>query len=638
MRKNCVQADSKEPNWLAQPKSCVGSATNKYGDAYVQVTPLVFGSILLAGLWMISHPYEGLRHNAILYGAQALSHVEPEIFRRDLFFAWGSQDQFTVFGRLYSVVVAQTGLAHASAIAYALGQLPWLWVAVRWARAALPVRAWIVGAACVIALRHAYSVDTLFEVGETFVTARLFAEPLTLGALLAAALGHPIASAVMIVPALLIHPLMALPGLGVIAILIVKARFNPSDVALMGTLAVALLLVAITAALGGLPRYDEQWFEIVLSRDLVAAIPSEWTYSAMVAWAAQLLLLVAASRVPGVALARVWHAVALVGLAGVLLSLVGGLARVTFVIQAQPWRSMWLVAWVAPLAILAAFFAMPVEARSRRLVALAGIPSLALLQHSWTELVAPVALVHALALLLAIEKGTLNERPLVRIAGWAWLAVLTSFALGYSAIESYVFQHWFEVQPMTSRLLRTVYITEFAWFASPLVALLCVWLWARGGRGRVAAVAISLCVLGAGARFVDGRSASSREMELLIAKGITGWQAVIPKGASVFWPEHLGNVWFVLHRQSYISRNQRAGEMFNRPMAIEGYRRAVHIAGIGKTDGAFYTGANQEPAKERRHDREDLVSACRDPVLGFVVLEPRLGRRNRAGFHRTDYR
>lgn len=66
--------------------------------------------LLLAGLWLWAHPYRGLTHDAILYSAQALSHLYPEIFRSDIFFVYGSQDDYTLFSRIYAFLIGWLGL------------------------------------------------------------------------------------------------------------------------------------------------------------------------------------------------------------------------------------------------------------------------------------------------------------------------------------------------------------------------------------------------------------------------------------------------------------------------------------------------------------------------------------------------
>ena len=69
--------------------------------------------LALAGLWAFTHPWSGIHHDGILYAAQAMLHHLPEVFRGDLFFAYGSQDDYTVFGRAYGVAVDAFGLTGA---------------------------------------------------------------------------------------------------------------------------------------------------------------------------------------------------------------------------------------------------------------------------------------------------------------------------------------------------------------------------------------------------------------------------------------------------------------------------------------------------------------------------------------------
>jgi len=49
----------------------------------------------LAALLLI-HRYAGINHDASIYFGQVLHQLQPDIFGRDLFFAYGSQDSFTV--------------------------------------------------------------------------------------------------------------------------------------------------------------------------------------------------------------------------------------------------------------------------------------------------------------------------------------------------------------------------------------------------------------------------------------------------------------------------------------------------------------------------------------------------------------
>src|SRR5689334_23169132 len=56
--------------------------------------------LLLASLWLATRPYSGMIHDARIYLVQGLSHLYPGAFADDLFFKFGSQDGFSIFGPL----------------------------------------------------------------------------------------------------------------------------------------------------------------------------------------------------------------------------------------------------------------------------------------------------------------------------------------------------------------------------------------------------------------------------------------------------------------------------------------------------------------------------------------------------------
>ena len=81
---------------------------------------------LVIGAWMAFHPYTGIVHDARLYAAIALRELYPNVFADDLFFAFGSQGDFTLFTPLFASLVDLLGLHPASLLTVALGQLLWL--------------------------------------------------------------------------------------------------------------------------------------------------------------------------------------------------------------------------------------------------------------------------------------------------------------------------------------------------------------------------------------------------------------------------------------------------------------------------------------------------------------------------------
>src|SRR4051812_752601 len=78
---------------------------------------------LAAFVFVAVRPNTGVRHDAILYAAQALYRLHPDIFAQDLFFKFGSQENFTVFGRVFAFLITQLGFTSATLFVLALTQV-----------------------------------------------------------------------------------------------------------------------------------------------------------------------------------------------------------------------------------------------------------------------------------------------------------------------------------------------------------------------------------------------------------------------------------------------------------------------------------------------------------------------------------
>jgi hypothetical protein len=57
----------------------------------------VTAALSLSAIWLLTHRYHGIHHDALFYAVQALAHAAPARFEHDLFFAFGSQDDYTLF-------------------------------------------------------------------------------------------------------------------------------------------------------------------------------------------------------------------------------------------------------------------------------------------------------------------------------------------------------------------------------------------------------------------------------------------------------------------------------------------------------------------------------------------------------------
>src|SRR6478609_11743606 len=83
---------------------------------------LVFIGFLLVTIWICVHGYQGMKHDAVLYLGQALFHSNPDIYKNDLFFLYGSQDQFSFFSSVYAWVISHLGIGHGAILLFITSQ------------------------------------------------------------------------------------------------------------------------------------------------------------------------------------------------------------------------------------------------------------------------------------------------------------------------------------------------------------------------------------------------------------------------------------------------------------------------------------------------------------------------------------
>src|SRR5690242_9345397 len=68
----------------------------------------------VATMWIATRPYFGIVHDSRFYMLEALHQINPARFASDLYFQFGSQDQFTVFAKLYLPLLPIFGIGGTS--------------------------------------------------------------------------------------------------------------------------------------------------------------------------------------------------------------------------------------------------------------------------------------------------------------------------------------------------------------------------------------------------------------------------------------------------------------------------------------------------------------------------------------------
>lgn len=575
----------------------------------LRIEPATAIAVLALGcIWLLTHRYDGIRHDAWLYAAQALARLDSQAFRNDLFFVYGSQDDYSLFSLPYSLLAQSLGIGHASLLLLIAGQLGWALAAFALARCWLAGTALWIGLALLFALPRDYGADGVFHYAESFLTARSAAEPLVLAALAAMIAGRFWLAWLAALLAFACHPIIALPGL----LFLAAFQLGPGA----RTLAV-LALAAIVSSLV-LPTMDAEWLGIVRQRAPFVML-DEWRWAYLLEPLAWMGILAVAATGASPRLQPASRALVVVGAASALLAILATLTHAELLIQVQAWRGAWLIKVVA-LLVLVGLFAERWQRSSADRWLLAGLTAAA---ATATTLGGPVAV--GLALLNHFGwKG--GQPPAVP----RWLPVAGGAALlGVLAMTLLeVLQHaWYAVE----RIYRWVLAPPGALLGNftglllgPLVLLLPagLWLLLRPGRRHPIAVTLLSFSLFLGALSGWNKDHDNDSATLFSAHPPQPFPGLIPRGATVYWQNHFEFSWFLLRRANYASSLQAVGLLFSRQTAMEAQRRLKRLADFGSADAQLGLISGTKIVR-RPPTQSGLIELCRDPILDFVILDLR---------------
>ncbi len=224
-------------------------------------------TLLMAGIWSLTHRYHELSADAELYALQALAKLRPAL-AADIYLQNASQDRYTVFSWFYAKVMAQLGLHQAARCLYFICSAWFLaaaWFLMR--RLSDARTAWLALVLLMIQVGH-YGSYGVFRFSEEFLTARSLAEALIVTALACFFGGARAWAGAIAAAAMFIHPLMALPGL-----LLLLCLWAPPRLSIQGALAGICLagLIALTALVAARPTgvlalMDGTWLAVVRER------------------------------------------------------------------------------------------------------------------------------------------------------------------------------------------------------------------------------------------------------------------------------------------------------------------------------------------------------------------------------------
>jgi len=557
--------------------------------------------LALLALWLLTHRYFGIQHDGQFYAVQALARIDPAAYARDLFFAFGSQDNYSLFSPIYAGLISAIGLDRAAFVLLAGAHLAWALAAFVLARQWLSGPALWIGLGLLFAVPGHYGsqAETAHDVlryAEGFLTARSWAEPLVLAGVAATMGGRHLLAATAIAAAALCHPIMALPGV----IFLVGFYWHLS----IRSLALLAMLAAMVAF--SMPEMDAEWLSEVRRRARFVMLDT-WSWGELLeplAWAG--ILLAAASQVEA-RLQAACRALAVAGTAGFYLALLGTASHAALLVQAQPWRCLWLLKLTALLALVMMFARRWHRSAADRWLLLA----LAAAALTAQTLGGPVALALALLAHHAWRNGRSPELP-------RWLPLAGALALAITLLETLLAllqQFGFLAQRIGDMLKANSVMPTgdlAAYFQGPLALLLPVGfaflLWLQSHRPRLA-LALAALTAGIAAAGWD-RTDDPLQQFVYSTPQARPFGERIASHETVHWQGNLLYTWFVLRQSGYASKEQGASALFSRPAAMESARRLDRLAAFDK--------ANASPAQEVRVAA--LRDLCRDPALDVVIL------------------
>ncbi len=570
---------------------------------------------LVVAVFLGARGYFGFVHDNILYLAQALARLEPEIYQGDIYLAWGSQDRYTVFSPVYAWLIGNYGLESANLLLVGTALSLFLGASFIFVRTWVPAGMHGYAMLFIAASNGLYGASFIFKMGEQFAIPRPFVEALVLFGAALLVSGRRTAAFALVLMGGLLHPLVALSGLIFCWLYLVVGDRRWLWMLLFGLIPLAAGIAGIAPFGQLLQRFDPQWLGALLNGNQHVFV-SEWqVYDwALIAWDVSVLVMAHAMAEGGLRrVARTGLALAAVSLGVTVIG--ADLLRNVLITNLQIWRGMWIVHWLAlaflPWVLRGLWNAAP----AGKLVAGAALFGF-FLRGLYAGLFSAL---FSLLLFFAREKLTLDRR-------------IANLALWVFGVGAYL--HWYAISDRANARAPDVWLDPVQYFvhesaSKPFVlvsiALAVVFLGLRRGRVRAAAL-VALALLAVAVATWDRRLPIKKYAET-VSLGSHPFSRYVRRDQEIFWYEEPSAPWVLMQRRSYLSGAQAAGQMFNRGTAMQlmERREVMNALEFQEQFCQFMNkGNNRDDACV--DDVQPLVDACRDGKgLDFIVLETRRG-------------
>ncbi len=607
-------------------------------------------SVVLLTLHSILWPYRGIVHDARLYALQALNHLETGRYAQDLFFAFGSQDAFSLFSFVVGPMVGLLGAVNTFWVAYLASSMLLVYGEVRLIRRIIPDRMIAnLGLIALVAIPLPYGGWEVFHVQESFFTARLIAEGFALLGITSALEGRKLSAIACAAASIALHAIMGIGALLVVLVLLfgrkICSRKSVSAVVLILVGLSALLLIFDRRAI--ISTMEMTWFNAVKLRNF-QCFPSQWRFMDWYLIVGCIGIGFAACRYMGSRAKHLVQAVLIVSFAGLVSTVFGEYGRVPLLIQGQGYRAFWMAEVIAlPLGILLIQRLFREESIGRKWSAMVVLFFLAdplLLCSEAVPFSISILIMFFLLLVLTAVICLHRTRDFhgislkhTLVAGCILLSMLLSLLSVVVLTMSGISRQSDPISAFHAAMDDSGRVFLF------IVAALCVFTLAlpmQKHPKRCLLWTLPLWIILSGVAFVSQNNISYRMRfesgykDLAFIAETIGNQLPLDERNGrqhIYWPEHAALIWFELRSNSYFSFTQTAGALFSRELTLEAQRRAglakpFEVAWIKKnTSFQKYDEMRLAAVNGTLHDppprREDVFKLATDETLDWLVLE-----------------
>ncbi|HUB63070.1 MAG TPA: hypothetical protein VL996_01230 [Methylocella sp.] len=574
---------------------------------------LVPGIVFL--VFVLSRPYWGIVQDAHIYMGRALADLDPNGVGRDLMYIHDGQFGFSLFRWAAAAMVKCFGLGTAAKTLTILAAFAWFFGIRAFARQfASGATVWVAVLFAVL-LPNAYGAPYPLGFAELIAIPRPFSEALVFAALATLAANRDAISIAFIAAAALLHPIMAMAGMGVW--LTVRCVEDQRWVWLCALVGILLLV----AGMQGLPLADRLFITINPSLRSLHEMrspflfPGLWPAESFPPLIVQATTLAIAAHVQQGRRRTILAAIMAVGLGGIVISAIfGDWLSSLLVVQAQLWRMAWLMAAVAAMALGVASVELWREGQNGRLV-------LAFLVLCWSfntqfAVAGPAAI---LALLLHFRAGRFAPAIKTPVVLATWILTIAVATIWKVRLLAYHW-HFFMRAPAGQGNFELLLVRGY--LVLPLCMLAVYFAIAKPRLGWFLQGGVAALLLAAVFGLWDHRPPLQRLVEEN-QRPPEFMRLIDQRQGEVYWMDGQIEAWFILGRPQWASPLQGGPIIFSPVLAAEWRRRMQILMNLKLADQKSFTPwAAPASADVPRLSQDGVRRLCAQSDAPAFVIAP----------------